>query len=36
MHDFTSFFVNRVTVEPVREHMEQLRWARVVELVEKK
>ena len=28
--------VNRITVEPVREHLEQVLWARLEELIEKK
>ena len=27
---------NRITVEPVREHLEQVLWARLEELIEKK
>lgn len=28
--------VNRITVDPVREHMEQVVWARLEALIEKK
>ncbi len=36
MHPFASEIVNRITVEPVREHLEQVLWARLEELIEKK
>ena len=36
MPAFASEIVNRITVEPVREHMEQVLWARLEELIEKK
>jgi len=35
-HAFASEIVNRITVEPVREHLEQVLWARLEELIEKK
>jgi Fe-S cluster assembly protein SufD len=35
-HAFASEIVNRITVEPVREHLEQVLWGRLEELIEKK
>ena len=35
-HAFASEIVNRITVEPVREHLEQVLWTRLEELIEKK
>ncbi len=35
-HAFASEIVNRITVESVREHLEQVLWARLEELIEKK
>ena len=35
-HAFASEIINRITVEPVREHLEQVLWARLEELIEKK
>jgi len=35
-HAFASEIVNRITVEPVRDHLEQVLWARLEELIEKK
>jgi len=36
MHRVASEIVNRIAVEPVREHLEQVLWARLEELIEKK
>jgi hypothetical protein len=36
MPAFASQIVNRITVEPVREHLKQVLWARLEELIEKK
>lgn len=35
MHAFASEIVNRITLEPMREHLEQVLWARLEELIEK-
>ncbi len=35
-HAFASEIVSRITVEPVREHLEQVLWSRLEELIEKK
>ena len=35
-HAFASEIVNRITVESVREHLEQVLWGRLEELIEKK
>ncbi len=35
-HAFASEIVNRITVEPVREHLEQVLWGRLEELIENK
>ncbi len=36
MHAFASEIVNRITVEPVRAHLEQVLRARLEELIEEK
>ncbi len=36
MHAFANKIVNRITIEPVREPLEQVLWMRLEELIEKK
>ncbi len=36
MHRVASEIVNRITIEPVREHLEQVLWTRLEELIERK
>ena len=36
MPAFASEIAKRIAVEPVREHLEQVLWARPEELIEKK
>jgi Fe-S cluster assembly protein SufD len=35
-HAFASEIINRITIEPVRDHLEQVLWERLEELIEKK
>ncbi len=36
MNAFVSEIVNYITVEPVRDHLEQVLWGRLEELIQKK